>query len=545
MGDCIMRFYREKVKSTWKIAFFSAVIIGFLTHIYKFTNILPVADSMYNVYNSQNMVASGRWFLSVACSFSTFFDLPWIIGIVSLFFMGLTAVVITEVFEMKNPCLIGVSSGLLVTFPAIYATMGFEFTADGYMLAMLLSALSVYLTKMEAQPSGRPIVRKLLSAVCICLSCGIYQAYISFSFILAICYFMTELLENRHDAKKYGHWIVTQVILYLSALAAYYIIWKICLSVQGCEATSYQGIDRIGTVSTKGILNTALGIIRSFVLLLLEWDIAEYGLTRWNTLNILIVAAFVIGICSAIYKSGCLKRKVHLLLMVLCLAAIPFGCYILRFASSSVYYHGIMIQSVCVLYIFAGVIWERWWKPKFSTAAFVLLCVMVFNNSLMANTYYHFLDQSFKRTQAVAAEVNTRIHLLDDGTIKYVALVGGLDGYDGEPYLDAHLMRELGPWKVVSRTLLSEMYLYTYTDFQLAYYRENKIPFPKAEFDSDIMPAPADWEFYFPMPSVKDRELLLENPEVREMPIWPAADSVRVFDDTIVIKLSNSEWEEE
>ena len=101
MGECFVRFYREKVKNTWKIAFFSAFIIGFLIHIYKFTNTLLVADSLYNFYSTQDMLASGRWFLSIACAPSSYFDLPWVTGLLSLFYMGIAAAAIAEVFEMN------------------------------------------------------------------------------------------------------------------------------------------------------------------------------------------------------------------------------------------------------------------------------------------------------------------------------------------------------------------------------------------------------------------------------------------------------------
>lgn len=123
MGQKLLALYGNKVKNTWKIAFFSAFFLGLLVHMYQFTNYSPNHDGLYNFYGSQNMIGSGRWFLAAACSLSTFFDLPWVIGVVSVTFMALTAAVITEVFGMENPCLIVVCSGLLVSFPAVAETM--------------------------------------------------------------------------------------------------------------------------------------------------------------------------------------------------------------------------------------------------------------------------------------------------------------------------------------------------------------------------------------------------------------------------------------
>lgn len=85
MGEGLIRFYHTKIKREWKMAFAVAFFCGLLIHIYKFTNTLPGHDSLFNVYSSQNMVKSGRWFLAIACGFSSYFDLPWIDGLFSLF----------------------------------------------------------------------------------------------------------------------------------------------------------------------------------------------------------------------------------------------------------------------------------------------------------------------------------------------------------------------------------------------------------------------------------------------------------------------------
>lgn len=541
MGDCFVKWYREKVKSTWKLAFFSAFIMGLLIHIFKFNNITPVQDSLYNLYNSQNMVQSGRWFLTVACGFSSLFDLPWINGLFSVFFISLTAAVIAEVFEMKNPCLIVISSGMLVSFPAIYATFGFGFTADGYMIAMLLAALSVQLTKI---PEGEYvkknlILRTALGAACICLSCGIYQAYISFAYLLAIFYIIGELLRNAHSTKKYVTWILGQIVMYVVALAAYYVIWKACMYIQGYAATTYQGLDSIGQFGGRSLSRTIYELLYSFVMFFLEYSPVRYGFTKWSVLSILVLVAFVVGLILACFRSGCIKNKFNTIIIALCVLSIPFGCCVLMFTSEEVFYHTLMMQSICTLYIFTGVLWENWFKPKFSTVVGLLLFVVVLNNAVMANIYYKHLDDCFKRTQALAVEVNTRVHMLDDGNIKYICFAGKLDDYTNEERMSAGILRETGPWKWVAYTLLSERFIAAYTDFDLAYYRDNGLEYPVVNYTSGELPFPKDYELRFPLLSEEQRALLMDSQEFKDMPQWPAKDSVKVIGETVVIKLSN------
>jgi len=539
MGESLVYFYREKLKKEWKLAFLSAFVIGLLVHLYRFVNLLPNADALYNFYSTQNMVASGRWFLTVACGFSSFFDLPWINGLLSLCFMGLTAGVVAEVFQMKNPVLIILSSGLLVSFPAITATMAYGFTADGYMLAMLLAAVSVSLSRME-WIGKRHLPRLALSAVCICLSCGIYQAYVSFAFLLAVCYFMTELLENRRENKDLFCWIGAQILIYGTALAGYYLIWKLCLHIQGFTAASYQGIDRVGVMGAGDLLSAVIKIVVSFVRFFLEWNILDHGVTVYSVLNILFLLTFAAGLLTAAVKSGIFRRKLHLVLLVFCAAAIPFGCYIWYLTSPDVVYHALMLQSVSILYILTAVIWDRWVKPKVSDLALVILCAIVFNNGVTANMYYNYMDQSYQKTHAVATELSTRVHLLDDGTIRYVAILGRLDDWTQQSHFAAGELRQLGGWKTLNKTILSPMFLELYTDFDLSYYRQNGLEYPVVENGPDI-PAPQDWQFRFPLLGAAETAALEQSPEVRAMPVWPARDSVQVIGDTVVVKLSQTE----
>lgn len=194
MGNTLSLKWKE-IKASWKYTFLVTFIIGMLVHIYKFTNTLINHDGVYNYYSDQNILGSGRWFLSIACGFSSYFDLPWINGLFSIIFIALTAVVIVDIFEIKNRFLMLLVGALLVTFPGTTETFYFGFTADGYMLAMLLAALAVRLSMFEEKKK----IHYLLASIFICLSCGIYQAYVSFAMILALCYFANELLEKKRN----------------------------------------------------------------------------------------------------------------------------------------------------------------------------------------------------------------------------------------------------------------------------------------------------------------------------------------------------------
>lgn len=539
MGNWIDGLWHSQIKKNWKIAFFSACIMGLLVHMYKFTNSFVYFDTLYNYYSSQNLVGSGRWLLSAACALSSYFDLPWLNGLAAVFFMGLTAAVVTDVLDMENPYLIVLSSGLLVSFPAITETMFFEYAADGYMLAMLLSALAVRFSTMEHLRSGRHL---LLSAACICLSCGIYQAYLSFALVLAICYFLGMLMDRRCMLSQCLKWIGFQACVYVLGLVAYYGIWQLALEVNGVSALDYQGVSQTGAVGLGTIVVGIRQSLVSFLLFLIEQNPLRYGFSFYAVLNIGVVLVFLAGIGMGVYRGGLHRQKLRLLLMVVCLAAVPLVCYICYFVSPGVTYFTRMLQSVALLYLFAGVLWQRVGGKIGRKVVFLLLAAVIWNQTVMANVCYLYLDRSYEQSYADAQEIATRIHMEDDGTVKYVAFVGFLDTISEEDYQDDAKLGTLGPLKLVYKAELQYdehiiLFMRQYLDFTLSYYRETGEPVPLMELE-DAAPVPKGTQIPFPIVSRQRAQELSDSSQVKNMGIWPRKDSVQRIGDTIVVKLS-------
>lgn len=109
-------------------------------------------------------MASGRWFLSVACAPSSFFDLPWVTGLFSLVYISLTAAVVVRLLGIKDPVAVVLGGALIASYPGMTETFFYGFTADGYFLAMLLSALAVLLSAFECKNRGSGLSRRCFCA---------------------------------------------------------------------------------------------------------------------------------------------------------------------------------------------------------------------------------------------------------------------------------------------------------------------------------------------------------------------------------------------
>lgn len=548
MGEGLIRFYHTRIKKEWKMAFAAAFLTGLLIHIYKFTNTLPGHDSLFNVYSSQNMVKLGRWFLAAACSFSSYFDLPWVTGLISLFWIAVTAVLVADIFHMENPVLILLSGGFLAAFPAVTQTFYFGFTADGYMMAMALAAFAVRCSIIGEKRKSR-LSAAFLSIV---LCCGIYQAYLSFALVLALCYFMAELLENRHTKREYLFWMRNQVLLYGAGVAAYYVIWKLALLMQGVRPSPYLGIAAVGQVGPAAFLNAVLETAKAFFSVFAVWNFLERGLTVYTVLNMLFLLLCAAVVVTAAAKSRLSARKMECGLFLLCAAAIPFAAFIWFFASPGIQYSTRMEQSICLLYILTAVLLDRWVKPRYSSPAALFLAVIILHNGITANLFYQYVHRCYERSYGIGVEIATRIHLLDHGDITSVMVVGETDWFDKEEYEGASGLRELGLLKYVHRDLFSAgntysaLFLSEVVGLELSYYRdhpEEKIP--PVDFTSQPQwPVPDSWEWKFPMTDFETYRKLTGSEQVEEMGCWPAADAVRVIDHVAVVKLSETENEE-
>lgn len=134
-------------KDKWKFAFTASFIMGMLVHFYMFTHNLLSHDAAGTFYYSADYIDHGRWFLKSICSLSSYFQLPWVTGLLSVFYLSISIVILVEIFDIENKISIVVIAGFLVTFPSLAATFSYVFVADGYMFGVLCACLSVLMVQ--------------------------------------------------------------------------------------------------------------------------------------------------------------------------------------------------------------------------------------------------------------------------------------------------------------------------------------------------------------------------------------------------------------
>ena len=242
LPEKILKKLNTYILSEWKVCFFTALFVGLFAHLYKITNWLPNWDSLVFRYDSQNMIALGRWFLPVVCSFSSFYDLPFFNGIIAIVFHALGAVCICRMLNVQKKITAGLIGALIVSFPTLTSVMMYNYVADGYSIAFFLSTLAaVYMTKEKP--------KFIIPAILIALSTGIYQAYITVTITLVLLYLLDKSVFEKASfgtvLKKAAYMLLTG----LCGVIIYAVILKAILLIFSIELLDYQDGEEAGIKS--------------------------------------------------------------------------------------------------------------------------------------------------------------------------------------------------------------------------------------------------------------------------------------------------------
>lgn len=510
MPEKVFKELNNRILPQWKTCFVTAVIIGLIAHLYKITSWLPNWDSLVFRYDSQNMIGLGRWFLPVVCSLSSFYDLPFLNGIIAIVFHALSAVCICKILNVKKNVTASLIGAVIVSFPTVTSVMMYNYVADGYSVALFLSALAALLMTRE-----KP--RYIEASVIIAFATGIYQAYITVTIMLIILKLIDEIIYDktpfRNVLKKAMHTLISGV----AGVALYGIILKVILSISSAGLSEYQGINSSLTLSNIDIPGSLYSIKETF--LRCFFDISE-GINVYVALNVFILVFTLLHYIKYIVINQIYKKP----LMIFAVATLGFmlvvGAGALAFVNSGIDYHNLMLMGYSVFYLFFLVLYERGEDAgeKHTCvkrwAIIVIAAVLIFNQVVISNVSYHKAQIAYEKSYGVMIRIADRIEQTegaeDCDRILVLGALGNSEDYsvrltpDITGITDGYIIR--ADDETVGQSVLCST-LNDYCD--------------------------KDYDFV----SGDEKDAFAQREDVMAMGLWPSGDSVAVIDDTIVIKL--------
>ncbi len=504
---------KNKIKSEWKVAFLTTFCLGILIHMPMLLSDIPNHDGLASMYFDQNMITSGRWFLTIACGFSSYYTLPWLIGVISIFFLSLTSVALVEYLEIHKKGIVVIISALLISFPALASNFAYVFTMDGYMLALLLAVLSVVITKKYS-------LGFIGGGICLAFSLGTYQAYLSFAVILSIYGILMICMENQEEITIASKIKASLKYLYMGILGLllYWGILNILLKIQGKVLSDYQGINNMGTVEKAGLLDTIKKIYGDFIAFSVKGNVLFQNI--FSKIAILLLLLFTIITLFTLCKNRKWWKQIWFYIIIMLLViGLPIATNVILIISPNVEYH-LLMRFQWILYpILLIAFVSRYSIDRQGIMAWGILIstsVLVLHYAVVDNIAYSNLHKKYEKTYAYC------IRLLDrmEQTPGYyqgipIAMIGVV-GEDEFPMTD------------ITLSVTSNM-IGTYGD-SLLYTGANYQEFIKHYLGAtlNILPAEVMGDIY-------------HSQEYRAMESFPGATSIQIVDDIMYIKTENME----
>lgn len=508
MGNSLLEKLHQ-MDRRYKTAFISAFVIGLLTHLYMLTNKFPNHDYPYNVYGDQFRwpLMLGRWFLEPATAVSSHFTLPWVNGLLSVFYVSVAAAFIVGIFRVKNTVPIVLCAGLLVTYPAFADTMGFIFTADGYMMAMMMACAAVWCWQ-----NGKGIYSYVLTAVLLGLTTGIYQAYLSFAIYLILMRIILDILEQKYTDKELMKKIGRALLCGIGGVGFYYVMQLLVMRAAGSSFADYMGISSAGLPGIGMILHTLAKDIISFA----ELFIGSNGtFTLFEMANGIFILLLLGMYGYIVFSTKLYRRRLQAVLFVAANLLLIPAAYLWDFLSADVVYRLLMLYCVVLFYLMAVVLADRYMPEWFGNAYLFFNIVLIFNFGLIDNIGYYNLNLCWEQTYAAAVQMQDRLQQLEGyEDAEEVMIIGTLQLKNGN-------RRDWIMDRIPPMIGVEDVNLMRNQDFIVSILNN----------DLGMVLDGVNGEM---------REELLESKTVQEMGCWPAADSVRMVDGVMVMKLQDT-----
>jgi len=433
---------------------------------------------------------------------------PWLSGVLSLAFLALAVYVLARMAKMQDPAEIFLAAGLLVTSPAIFTLAGTYISdMDSNMAGIVLALLAVWAWRSEKK-------RLLLPGMlCISLAVGMYQSFLSVAVVLVMAFSILDLADGREPQRVFLHGIEA-IAMFAVGMLAYVIMVKATCWLTNLELVSggYNSLTNIFSEETYSDLfvNFSRGY-EDFKRTLLY---RKFG--HINRLNIAQCIVYGGTLCALAYRS--VKNRISVLsvlMMLALLGLLPVGVHLSLLANKG-YAHDLMkcgMISVAMLAVLAVAPMRKEIKPVRWCALLVMGCMAYVSWQYVVDANQLFMKKDMNRQASLS--MMTRV---TEDIEEYEGYVRG----ETPVMFTGTLNHQLNTWTVIpmisgytgdeNMTQISQEYIYP------IYYQY-------------IMQLPIK------LCDEQRKTELLEDEQVKQMPVYPQSGSIQMVEDTLVVKM--------
>lgn len=515
---------RARVPSYIRWSFAATILFGLVAHGFAFTNDLLNHDDVYHLLWCDYGALSGRWLLPTVLEWDGAFSVPWLIGLLSLLCLAVTTCVTTTLLRIRGRVGCVLAAALLAGFPTATATFSYMFTADAYFFALMLAALAAYVV------ARHPFAGIPLGCVALIASLGIYQSYFPVAAALMVGALLFDCLEGRDGLGRIFLRGVRMLVVLGVSVVCYMALAKIATAKLG-GLTDYMGISEMGHISYADLPALILKCYTHYANLFWQNDNGFY----FGFLKPLLFLAIVMGVLLllvTITRRGLSVGHAVLALVLAGLYPLAANCIHVMVAGGDV--HDLMVYgALFVLLLPLGLIdFASAYTAELGGARNVLQVAMSwFIVVVLALTAYSYAvgdNKAYLKMDVVKSQLTAYSNRL-------LSAVEQTEGYTpGMPLvLIGNTQKE--PALTTLTPELEDLYLVGVLNTA-----SMRAQYSYGEFLTQYMAYPG--EVCVRNSANDDRQAIAKQyeklPEVANMAIYPAKDSIKIIDGRIVVKLN-------
>lgn len=443
------------------------------------------------------------------------YNLSFFNGFISICILTVAAYMTVLIFNIKSPLFSALWAGIFIVSPSVTSMFFFMYTTPYYSFAVLLSVMSVWITKQYR-------FGFLVAVVMCACSLGIYQAYFPMTVSLFVLLLIRDILRQDSTVDiifRKGILFLCTIIL---SLFLYFMLLYVCLKFYHTSLHTYQGVDRIGRLD---IHKLPVLIKKAYGQILFIPFKDYYGMSCTLILRraILILAVLSTGLLWMQLK--CVKREKNIILgnIGLCgILPIALNLIVIMCPNSNIY--TLMIYASVFIYLVPILLIDLVQKELFPLVKrrakkVILQCsegIITITLSIVLLNYIYLSNKNYTAMYYTTQQTNNYLNSL----ITQIKTVKGyrtsmkwafIGNYISDP-LCGNLWEKAMDYGGTRSSLINE---YSRNYFIYHYSGCSQIPF----VDKDTLGE------------------LKEDSVIQEMPCYPNDGSIMVYNDIVVVKL--------
>ena len=503
-----------RLENRYKCAVSSAFFVALFSQGMGLFNKFSVHDDVMN-YGTGATYTSGRWMLDLLGKMETAFygdghySLSTFNGFLSVILIAFSACIIIRILDIKSRLFCMFISGIMVCFPVITSLFGYMFTAHFYMISLFLGVSGAYFISEQKR-----WYLWLTGTILIAASVGIYQAFIPFivSLVLMSC---IKTVLTCYDVKIVLRKVFCSGIGCLLSLLLYLFINKLYLSYYGAELTSYMGISSVGKTSIQIYLQRAVEAYAEFFK---PDNNAIYYMYPGTILHIYYTVIVISIILCVILTYRLLKKHIiNSVLFVILILCFPLFINLIFVMTDNISIHSLMLYAQLLPFVFfASLIENIQLKNRIINNSLSIVSIIVAAALLIM--YSRVDNKCYIKTAYAQQETISYLTTL-------VTQIKETDGYTDEM-----------PVAFINEKHLTDA---SFKPGDYGFY--NSITYVPYNMDAPAYVNNYRWLLFMRQwigfsPIVANAEPFSEMVDVEQMPSYPDDGSIRIINNTVVVK---------